>query len=94
MSSDFEGFPPNSLVEAMAVGLPVISTDFPTGIARDLIGEDNGRIVPVNDRNALGNAIIEIMSNSQLRKKMRIENRKIANDLNLEKIVCKWESIF
>lgn len=92
MSSNFEGFP-NSLVEAMAVGLPVISTDFNTGIARDLIGENNGRVVPVNDREALGNAIRELMSDYNLRGKMRIENRKIANKLNIEKIIDEWEEI-
>lgn len=53
LSSDFEGFP-NALIEAMANGLPVISTDFSTGIARELINNENGIVVPVGDKRENG----------------------------------------
>jgi len=92
MSSNYEGFP-NALVEAMAAGLPVISTDFATGIAHDLVTENNGIVVPVNDRNALSDAIMEIMREPQLRNKMRIENQKVINNLSIKKIVSMWENI-
>ena len=49
MSSDFEGMP-NALIEAMAVGLPCISTDCPIGGPKDLIeNEVNGQLVKVCD---------------------------------------------
>ena len=56
LSSDFEGMP-NALIEAMAVGVPSISTDCPTGPA-DLINDgENGILVPVNDRGAMAQAM-------------------------------------
>lgn len=56
MSSNFEGMP-NSLMEAMAVGIPVISTDCPTG-PRELIGDnERGYLVEVGNQEALKKAI-------------------------------------
>lgn len=93
MSSNFEGFP-NALVEAMASGLPVISTDFSTGIAQDLIGPQNGLIVPVGDRISLSKALKIILSDEESRKIMAIENRKIKNTLSVDKILNKWINLF
>ena len=47
LSSDFEGMP-NALMEALAVGMPCVSTDCETGPA-DLLGVERGLLVPVND---------------------------------------------
>lgn len=92
MSSDYEGFP-NALVEAMSVGLPVISTDFATGVAKELISDDNGIVVPVKDRDALGKAIEKIMNDSNMRRTMRSENKKIMKKVDLKSIMCEWERV-
>ena len=56
LSSDYEGMP-NALIEAMAVGVPCVSTDCPTGPA-DLIADgENGSLVPVNDKEAMAAAM-------------------------------------
>lgn len=93
MSSNFEGFP-NALIEAMASGMPVISTDFSTGVARELIKEENGIVVPVGDRTSMTMAIRKILSNSDYQKNMSKENRKIKNSLSTEKILNKWIDVF
>lgn len=58
-SSDYEGMP-NALMEAMAFGLPCVSTDCPTGPAELLGNNERGILVPVNNRDAMAEAITEL----------------------------------
>ena len=90
MSSDYEGFP-NALLEAMAVGLPVISTDFPTGTARELIHKENGIIVACGDKIALKNAMLELLNDKAKREKMRKNNLYVRDKYSVEKICRQWE---
>ena len=60
MSSRWEGWP-NVLMEALALGVPVVSTDCPTGPAEILDNGRFGRLVPVRDAAALAEAIIDTL---------------------------------
>ena len=62
LSSNAEGMP-NSLMEAMAVGLPCISTDCPTGPSDIIDNEINGVLIPVDNEEALVNAINNMINN-------------------------------
>jgi len=62
LSSSWEGFG-NVLVEAMATGTPVVSTDCPHGPREILADGIYGTIVPVGDSHALAKAIWETLSN-------------------------------
>ncbi len=92
LSSDFEGFP-NVLVEAMATGLPVISTDFSPGIAREIVGAENGLVVPVRDAAALKTAMETILGDEQRIKSMSMKNTEIMNELCEEKIIARWKEV-
>jgi glycosyltransferase involved in cell wall biosynthesis len=60
---------PNALLEAMACGKPVIAT--PVGGMLDVVKDgENGILVPVNDTDALANAIHELLKHAELRNRL------------------------
>lgn len=92
-SSDFEGLS-NSMLEAMAMGIPTICTDCPCGGARMIIKDgQNGLLVPVGDKSKLVNAMSKIADDLSLAKKIGEEAQKIRIDLDEEKIIKMWKSI-
>lgn len=61
LSSDYEGMP-NSLMEAMALGIPCISTDCPCGGPRMLFGDDlKEYLVPLQQKSALSDLMFKVV---------------------------------
>lgn len=92
-SSLWEGFS-NVLIEAMTCGIPVISTNCPSGPNEIITHEANGLLVPVNDKNAMAEAILRLLKDEPLRKNLAEAGRKRAEDFRVEKIVKKYEALF
>lgn len=91
LSSDSEGLP-NALIEAMSLGLPVISTDCSPGGAAYLINNyQNGILVPKDNVTELSKAIYYMLSNQEQAKKMGIEAMKISLKLGADDIYAKWD---
>ncbi len=70
LSSDYEGFG-NVIVEALGHGLPVVSTDCPSGPAEILENGRFGRLVPVGDAEALARAMDEALASDHDREALR-----------------------
>ena len=93
LSSDFEGFP-NVILEAMACGTPVISTDCPSGPNEIIVNGKNGILVPTEDEKALAEATLKLLTNDNLRKRFSEEGKKKAETLRIEKILPQYEELF
>ena len=93
MTSDYEGMP-NSLIEAMGIGLPVISTDCDGGGAKALIKNHiNGILTPKGDCEAVAEAIKFYIDNPDKAEEYAKEALKVREDLSLENISEKWMSL-
>lgn len=92
LSSDYEGLP-NALMEAMVLGLPVISTDCSGGGARALIDDGvDGLIVPCGDVDALAAAVRKSLSDLDAAKQRGEKAAEKAKSFSTENIVAQWEA--
>ena len=93
MSSHYEGFP-MVMVEAMACGLPAVSFDFKCG-PKDIIKDgENGVIVTDGDIDALAEAMMRLMGDDELRKRMGEEAKKVVETYSEEKVMSKWMKLY
>ena len=91
LSSNTEGMP-NALMEALALGVPCVSTDCPCGGPRMLMkGKENGILVPVGDGVKMAEAIRSILSDDELWNRYSQNAYKITKVLNPEIVNEKWE---
>ncbi len=77
---------PKFLLEAASMGKPIITTDAP-GCRDTVVNGENGILVPVKDVESLSKAILKLINNPELRRKMGEESRKKAEKEFDEKIV-------
>lgn len=91
LSSDYEGMP-NTLLEAMAMGCPSISTDCPCGGSRAIIQDGkNGLLVPIKNAECMAEAICNILSNPEFAYMLGKNAKKTALGFHPQNIFSKWE---
>lgn len=89
LSSKIEGFG-NVIVEAMALGLPIVCTNGAGGPSEILSNGEHGFLVPVGDEKKLSDAIIKLLQDSQLLNLYKAKSLERANDFNVEKIAPQY----
>lgn len=93
LPSDYEGLS-NSMIEAMALGLPTICTDCPCGGARMVIEDGvNGLLIPVGDAAALANAMRKVAEDENLARTLSSNAETIRTRLSVEAISDQWLEI-
>ncbi len=92
LSSDFEGIP-NSIIESMCVGVPVISTKCSPGGAELLIQDhENGILVERENPSQISDAIIELLEDETLYKKLVNNGFSVKERFEQEKILGQWNN--
>lgn len=93
LSSRFEGFG-NTLGEAMAHGVPVVSFDCESG-PHDIVRHDvDGILVPPGDLRGLGDAMARLMGDAELRRRFGERARETRERFSLQRVAAAWETLF
>lgn len=91
ITSDYEGIS-NSLLEAMAIGLPCVSTDSEPGGARMLINDrTNGILADVGNPQKISEAMAVFADNPQIAATCGENAKHVIERFNADKILDKWE---
>ena len=89
LSSKYEGMP-NALMEAMAIGLPCVSTDCPNGPAELIENGNDGLLVPVGDSDAMAESICRMIENKDFAAACGLKARKILESHSVDEIAEKY----
>ncbi len=90
LSSKYEGMP-NALMEAMALGLPVVATDCPSGGPAALIEDgENGLLVEVGNDKEMAAAMRKMLEYPKDVERVSRAAKKIIEDASAEKITGEW----
>lgn len=91
MTSEFEGLS-NALIEAMMIGLPCITTDYP---GSDEVIKDgyNGLVTPRNDVRAMSEAIEKLFTNTDLKNEILVNSKTESKRYMSEEVLKKWDSV-
>lgn len=90
ISSDYEGMPLSAL-EAMAAGLPIVTTA--AGGVIDII-DGNGITVPVKDSNALADAMLTVARSRELRKRFSERSRELSAKYDISAMAREYEKLY
>jgi glycosyltransferase involved in cell wall biosynthesis len=84
---------PVAIIEACAMGLPVISTNV-GGIPNLLTDGQNALVVPDDDDAAMAEAVIALVSDSELSERLSRNGRRLAEQFSWQQVRPQWEGLF
>jgi glycosyltransferase involved in cell wall biosynthesis len=90
LSSHAEGFP-NALAEAMACGLPVISTRFGGAVDDIITNGVDGIVVPPGNPEELADSMVHMMANPTERARLGEQALRIVERFSMERVLGMWE---
>ncbi len=83
-----------SILEALASGLPLVTTNFSPFHRRVTIDGKNGYLVEVNDENDMAEKIDLILNDNKLRIDMSAASKIISRDYSIKQVSKKWDQVF
>lgn len=93
LTSDYEGLS-NSMLEALAIGIPTVCTDCPPGGAKLYIEDGiSGMLVPVGDTEELTRRFCRMAEDRELCLNMSANAQKIREELDVDKVLKQWEKV-
>lgn len=93
LTSRYEGMP-NALMEAMALGIPCVSTNCDMGPAELIRDGIDGYLVPVDDINSITQKVRILLSDEQLRERISENCKKINETHSVDKIYGEYLKYF
>lgn len=92
ISSDYEGIS-NSMLEALAIGIPVVATDCPVGGARMYITDKvSGRLVPCREVDSLADAMYTAVHDRKAAAAWGENASNIRNELTVGRVAFWWKT--
>lgn len=91
MTSNFEGLS-NALIEAMMMGLPCITTNFP-GVDELITNGENGLMIPLDDHAALAQQIERLLGDPQFAKILGSNAKEYAQQFKAEIVLQQWHEV-
>lgn len=93
LASAYEG-QPNSVMEALAAGVPVVATDIP-GVRELVTNGEQGFLVPVGDRAALARYANKLLNDAELRARLGAAGReRMQREFSVEAMVERYADLY